>query len=202
MGAGDTKFARFLYHLAEDLLEHRQYAAAERMLRECLEVIVKSRPDDYFTLDTKAMLGATLLGQRKYADAEPLLLKAYEGMKQKNGEIPHRYMTWLAELFEATCKKHDSQQLQGNLTDATHQLVREVSLTSGKLAIIELRSGPSQAYLQSENGDERTLIHYVDRKKKGVFLPEQDGVYRIIVRGGVGECEILIRQFDLATSKP
>jgi hypothetical protein len=34
------------------------------------------------------MLGAALLGQKKYAAAEPLLLAGYEGMKQREATIP------------------------------------------------------------------------------------------------------------------
>jgi hypothetical protein len=34
------------------------------------------------------MLGRALLGQKKYADAEPLLLKGYEGMKARENTIP------------------------------------------------------------------------------------------------------------------
>jgi hypothetical protein len=34
------------------------------------------------------MLGASLLGQKHYADAEPLLLKSYEGMKAHEKTIP------------------------------------------------------------------------------------------------------------------
>ena len=34
------------------------------------------------------MLGAALLGQKNYSDAEPLLLAGYEGMKQRVTQIP------------------------------------------------------------------------------------------------------------------
>jgi len=33
------------------------------------------------------MLGASLLGQQKYAEAEPLLVAGYEGMKQRESTI-------------------------------------------------------------------------------------------------------------------
>jgi hypothetical protein len=35
-----------------------------------------------------SMLGGALLGQKKYAAAESLLLKGYEGMKQREKTIP------------------------------------------------------------------------------------------------------------------
>jgi hypothetical protein len=34
------------------------------------------------------MLGCALLGQKKHADAEPLLLNGYEGLKQRQAETP------------------------------------------------------------------------------------------------------------------
>ena len=34
------------------------------------------------------MLGEALLGQKKYADAEPLLRAAYEGLKTRQEDIP------------------------------------------------------------------------------------------------------------------
>jgi hypothetical protein len=34
------------------------------------------------------MLGEALLGQKKYADAEPLLRAAYEGLKARQEDIP------------------------------------------------------------------------------------------------------------------
>ena len=36
----------------------------------------------------ESLLGGALLGQKKYADAEPLLLPGYEGMKQRETTIP------------------------------------------------------------------------------------------------------------------
>ena len=47
---------------------------AEEMLRECLAIREKKEPEAWTTFDTKSMLGGALLGQKKYAEAEPLLL--------------------------------------------------------------------------------------------------------------------------------
>ena len=58
------------------------------MLRECLAIRVKKQPDAWSTFNTQSKLGGVLLGQKKYADAEPLLLQGYEGMKQREAKIP------------------------------------------------------------------------------------------------------------------
>jgi len=86
--ANSPGFGDLLAQVASDLLQCRQYAAAEGILRECLAIREKQEPDDWRTFNTQSMLGAALLGQKKYADAEPLLLKGYEGMKQREKTIP------------------------------------------------------------------------------------------------------------------
>ena len=72
------------------LLLQKKPAEAELKLRECLTIRQKIQPDDWTTFDTKSMLGEALLDQKKFADAEPLLLAGYEGMKQREDTIPPR----------------------------------------------------------------------------------------------------------------
>jgi len=62
------------------------------------------------TFNTQSMLGASLLEQKKYKDAEPLLSEGYEGMKQREKTIPPpqgnvrliEAAERLVELYEAT----------------------------------------------------------------------------------------------------
>ena len=65
------------------------------------------------------MLGETLLGQKKYADAEPLLLKGYEGMKKREKTIPKggetripEALDRLIELYTATNKPDEVKKWQ------------------------------------------------------------------------------------------
>jgi eukaryotic-like serine/threonine-protein kinase len=57
-------------------------------LRESLEIRLKKEPDAWTTFNTRSMLGGALLGQKNHADAGPLLLQGYEGMKERMGKIP------------------------------------------------------------------------------------------------------------------
>ena len=107
----DPQFAGLLAQVALDLLKSRQHAAAEEFLRECLAIREKTQPDLWTTFNSKSMLGAALRGQKKYADAEPLLLKGYEGMKQRETSIPSQAkiripeaLDRLIELYTATNK--------------------------------------------------------------------------------------------------
>jgi hypothetical protein len=65
------------------------------------------------------MLGGALLGQKKYADAEPLLLTGYEGMKAHEKTIPSQGNTRipealdrLIELYTATNKPDEVRKWQ------------------------------------------------------------------------------------------
>ena len=85
------------------------------MLRE------KTMPDDWRTFNTRRMLGSALLGQKKYGDAEPLLLKGYEGMKEREKSIPKlaggekripEALDALIELYTATNKPEEIKEWQ------------------------------------------------------------------------------------------
>jgi hypothetical protein len=59
----------------------KEPAKAEPYLREALEFRSKAEPNNWNRFGAEARLGACLLRQRKYAEAESLLLSAYRGMK-------------------------------------------------------------------------------------------------------------------------
>jgi len=56
------------------------------------------------------MLGATLIGKRKYEEAEPLLISGYEGMRAREDKIRDRHKVLtealqnFIQLFEATSR--------------------------------------------------------------------------------------------------
>ena len=70
------------------LLGSGKFSEAEPTARECLAIYEKRLPDDWQTFNARSMLGGSLLGQKKYAEAEPLLLSGYEGLKQREDKIP------------------------------------------------------------------------------------------------------------------
>jgi serine/threonine protein kinase/tetratricopeptide (TPR) repeat protein len=89
-GADGPQFAMVLARSGNDLLKYQQYAEAEKLLRECLAIRMKKQPDDFRTFNARSHLGAALLGQQKYAEAESLLLAGYEGMKQHEQAVEPR----------------------------------------------------------------------------------------------------------------
>ena len=82
----DPLFAGLLARLAAYHVDHGQ--DAEAVLRECLAIRERAQPDAWTTSNTRSMLGGSLLGQGKHAEAEPLLVAGYEGMKQREKTIP------------------------------------------------------------------------------------------------------------------
>ena len=67
-----------LHLLGRSLLEEKTYTEAERHLRECLQGLRQERSGrlsrDGSPVFVQGLWGEGLLGQRKYAEAEPLLL--------------------------------------------------------------------------------------------------------------------------------
>jgi serine/threonine protein kinase len=103
-----TQFAGLLAQVALALIDCGQHAAAEPLLRESLAISAKQAPDAWFTFNTQALLGGALLGQKKYAEAEPLLLKGYEGMKKRQATIPPAGKVGLPEAVERLVQLYDA----------------------------------------------------------------------------------------------
>jgi len=83
-----TDAANWLATGASYLLEHGKAVEAETPARVCLALRQQVLPDDWPTFNARSMLGGSLLGQKKYAEAEPLLRSGYEGLKRCENQIP------------------------------------------------------------------------------------------------------------------
>jgi tetratricopeptide (TPR) repeat protein len=102
------ELAGTLAQSALTLLQLKAYAEAEPILRECLAIREKTQPDLWNTFTAKSMLGGALLGQKKYADAEPLLIAGYEGMKQREATIPPQARDRLTEALERLVQLYEA----------------------------------------------------------------------------------------------
>jgi serine/threonine protein kinase len=115
--AGSSQLAGMLAQAGLLLLKTKNWTEAEATLREALAIREAKEPHDLRTFNTKSMLGGALLGQKKYAEAEPLLKAGYEGMKQRAEKIPPdgkdrlgEALDRLIELAEATGKSEDAKR--------------------------------------------------------------------------------------------
>jgi hypothetical protein len=69
------------------------------LARECLAIREEKRPDDWLTFEARSLLGGSLLGLKKWAEAEPLLIRGYEGMKAREKRIPPSSRKRVAEAL-------------------------------------------------------------------------------------------------------
>ena len=108
LGSEDPQTMSSAADLALAALSQGKFDKAEPLSREALEFNQKARQDDWRRFRAKGLLGASLAGQKKYAEAEPLLLEGYAGMAARKDRIavPDWYYMdlareWLQELYQA-----------------------------------------------------------------------------------------------------
>ena len=94
-----------------------KFAQSEPLAREAVDVDRKKQPDDWQRFRAESLLGASLAGQKKYAEAEPLLLEGHRGMlARKDGiAVPDRYhldraREWIVQLYKAWGKPDEAAQ--------------------------------------------------------------------------------------------
>jgi serine/threonine protein kinase/tetratricopeptide (TPR) repeat protein len=130
------------------LLDKGEPAQAQPLLREALAICQKraqhdqpaeagpsphESPDNqekdwhhvWLRFQTMSLLGASLLGQREYAEAEPLLIRGYEGLKSREARFfPQLKKTVpeaaarLVQLYEAWGKPEKAAEWRHKLTAA------------------------------------------------------------------------------------
>jgi hypothetical protein len=128
LGPDHRNTLTILNSLGDGYIRAGHAAKAEPLLRECLAVREKKEPDAWTTFGTKSLLGAALLGQKKYSEAEPLLLAGYQGLKQREATIPLpakvrliAAVERLVRLYEATGDNVKAKEWQQKLTTTSEQ---------------------------------------------------------------------------------
>jgi tetratricopeptide (TPR) repeat protein len=115
--------ATALSALATVLRGEGKFGDAEPLYRECLAIREKRIPDAWYTFYTRTMLGDTLLEQKKFAEAEPLLISGYEGMKQREANIRDHHklfsetLGYLIQLYEATNRPDQAAEWEHKLAE-------------------------------------------------------------------------------------
>ena len=108
------------------LLDAKAYDAAEPLLRESLSLGEKLGPDAWDTHHARSLLGGVLLGQQKYAAAEPLLLDGYEGLRRTQAGIVRHIKDMmlrdargrLVQLYDAWDKPDEAAKWRKDLETA------------------------------------------------------------------------------------
>ncbi|MCX6929063.1 MAG: serine/threonine-protein kinase, partial [Verrucomicrobia bacterium] len=109
LGNEHPSVAHALEELAIVLRHQGKLADAEMAFRENMDILKEKLPDDWSTFSAISLMGGILLEEKKYAQAEPLLLSGYEGLKSRETKMPviaksrlKKCLEQLVQLYEAT----------------------------------------------------------------------------------------------------
>jgi tetratricopeptide (TPR) repeat protein len=130
-GPDSTAYAGKLADLGQDLLLRGRHAVAEPILREALVILEKKRPEGLTTDLVRSAFGSVLLERGQYAEAEPLVLRGYEGIKVGEKRLPPLYARFhvamaggrIIRLYEAWGRPDRAAEWRsklGDLSDAAH----------------------------------------------------------------------------------
>ncbi len=115
LGSQHPDTMRSAADLALAHLARNKFTESEPLAREALEFNRKKQPDDWQRFRAESLLGASLAGQKKYAEAEPLLLEGYRGMAERREliRVPDRYhldraREWIIQLYQAWGKAEEA----------------------------------------------------------------------------------------------
>jgi len=99
-GAEDDRTQDIKTLLGIDYLKLKEFVQAEKQFREVLPLKEKTAPDKWGRFYAQSSLGAAIAGQKRYAEAEPLLAGGYEGIKQREGGLYPDQKKYLSEAGE------------------------------------------------------------------------------------------------------
>jgi tetratricopeptide (TPR) repeat protein len=98
-----------------------KYSQAEMLSRNALTVLQKAAPNTWDRFSAQSVLGASLVGQRRYEESEPLLLAGYEGMMQHKILAARtdleRDVKWIVQLYEGWGKPEKASEWKQQLVN-------------------------------------------------------------------------------------
>ena len=108
LGADHPETMSSVADLALVYMSQGKLAESEPLAREAVEFTRKNQPEAWQRFGEECLLGAILSGQKKFDEAEPLLLGGYQGMEARKKEmgVPNWYFLdrvrgWIADLYQA-----------------------------------------------------------------------------------------------------
>jgi eukaryotic-like serine/threonine-protein kinase len=123
-GADSLEYANLLASLGSNLLQLKKWSDADDALSKSLSISEKKEPEAWTTFNAQSMRGEALLRLGKVTEATPLILKGYEGMKERKRMIPTPEKIRLFQGIERMVALHEAI---GN-KDSAAKWQREVPL--------------------------------------------------------------------------
>jgi serine/threonine protein kinase len=117
--AESSELAGALSILSNCQMALRKYSEAEKHLRESLAIYRTTQPGSLMRYDTESRLAGALTAQRKFKDAEPLALSAYNGLKAMADKLSPALLRFeldalkrLVELYDAWDRVEEAAKWQ------------------------------------------------------------------------------------------
>jgi eukaryotic-like serine/threonine-protein kinase len=123
--------------LAAVYVEEGKYALGEALAREALTGYEETKSDVWERYNSQSLAGASLAKQRRYAEAEPLLVAGYEGMEQRKATIPAAYWSSLDRAGASLVQFY----LDGGKTDKAAEWQQMRRALSTKVGVRRQESG-------------------------------------------------------------
>ena len=108
LGADHPETMSSVADLALVYMSQGKLVESEPLAREAVEFTRKNQPEAWQRFGEECLLGAILSGQKKFDEAEPLLLGGYQGMEARKKEmgVPNWYFLdrvrgWIGDLYQA-----------------------------------------------------------------------------------------------------
>jgi tetratricopeptide (TPR) repeat protein/predicted Ser/Thr protein kinase len=109
-------------------LHEHKYTEAESILRGLLKGYEKAMPESWERYNCQSMLGGSLAGQKRYTEAEPLLLSGYRGLIERRAAIPLESQRALSEAGQRIAQLYESWEKREKATEWRQKL--QLVLTS------------------------------------------------------------------------
>jgi len=104
-----------LADLGFNLLRQQKFSQAADSLQECVKICEQKLSQHWIRFEATSLLGAALAGQKKFTEAEPLLISGYAGLQSRIDALPWdgrpritHALERLVQLYEATGKKDEA----------------------------------------------------------------------------------------------
>jgi hypothetical protein len=81
-------------------MEHQNFLATETDLRACLAIRSARDPNSWRVSNTLSLLGSSLAAQKRFEEAEQFLIDGYNGLRQREAQIPEQYRNRLWDAVE------------------------------------------------------------------------------------------------------
>jgi serine/threonine protein kinase len=114
------RVSKLLANLGECQIRLKKYAAAEANLREASNISMDERKERWRHFNIQRLLATSMVKQIRYQEAEPILLRAYDGLVKERDRNPYIDQLFLpetaealVELFENTGQKSKAEQWKG-----------------------------------------------------------------------------------------